>query len=96
MAITLIPSILSWKKITAKTGTTGKLKTLMTLEKSEDTSRMSPTAPILQSCHEIAVHVKVMTYENFPSRKPVISFLKTFQSPLVNSPTRAQNVATID
>ncbi|KAF4360133.1 hypothetical protein F8388_000002 [Cannabis sativa] len=46
IAIALTPSIFSWKKNTAIIGTIGEPKTLMTLEKSEETSSTKPTTPM--------------------------------------------------
>lgn len=53
MATTLIRNILSWKKITCRTGTTGKPKVPTTLEKREDASKINPTPQIANSCHTI-------------------------------------------
>ncbi|RXH99001.1 hypothetical protein DVH24_011326 [Malus domestica] len=48
VAITFIPSMLSLKKITARTGMKGKPEALMTLETKEDTSNINPMAPMLK------------------------------------------------
>ncbi|KAG7012523.1 hypothetical protein SDJN02_25275, partial [Cucurbita argyrosperma subsp. argyrosperma] len=55
MATILMPSILSWKKMTAKTGTMGKPKAPMALEKREETSKMRPTEPTENTCQLMAV-----------------------------------------
>ncbi|KAK3038701.1 hypothetical protein RJ639_028308 [Escallonia herrerae] len=72
---TFTPSILSWKNTTARLGTIGKPKVLITLENKEDTLKISPTQPIEKTCHAMAIHTNVITYDTFPSSKTSISFL---------------------
>ncbi|RDX73892.1 hypothetical protein CR513_46425, partial [Mucuna pruriens] len=79
---------------TANIGTIGTPKTLMALEKSEETSKISPTQPIVKSCQSMAVKVRFSTYETFPISYSFISFFKPLHSPLAKSPTRVAQLAT--
>ncbi|KAK3006519.1 hypothetical protein RJ639_015783 [Escallonia herrerae] len=96
IATTFTPSILSWKNTTARLGTIGKPKVLITLENKEDTLKISPTQPIEKTCHAIAIHTNVITYDTLPSSKTSISFLYVFHSLLAKSPTKIAQVATTD
>ncbi|GLT51347.1 hypothetical protein SLA2020_247640 [Shorea laevis] len=96
MPITFTTSLLSWKKITATIGMTGRPKTLMALENKEDTSKINPIVPTTKICEAIAVSITVMAQENFPSPNSSTSLHKPFHSPLMKSPTRAAEVAIID
>ncbi|CAK9146322.1 unnamed protein product [Ilex paraguariensis] len=96
IATTFTPLIWSWKMNTAITGTMGKPKVHMTLENSEETLKISPTTPMLGTCHVPAVHVKFNTYYTFPSSYSFISLLKFFHSLLAKSPTRITHVTMRD
>ncbi|KAJ0960353.1 hypothetical protein J5N97_001803 [Dioscorea zingiberensis] len=93
--ITLIPFILSWNKITANTGAMGIPRELMTLEKSDDTSKMSPTRPTLVTCQHMAVQTKVITYDSLPFLNPSMSPFKSLHSPEAKSPAVAAAMDTI-
>ncbi|KAF5760321.1 hypothetical protein HanXRQr2_Chr16g0752111 [Helianthus annuus] len=66
IAITFTPFIFSWKNTTAKTGTIGIPKVLITFENNDETSNIKPTQPIEKICHETAVHTKFIMYETLP------------------------------
>ncbi|KAH0462365.1 hypothetical protein IEQ34_009940 [Dendrobium chrysotoxum] len=61
MAITFTPLILSRKKMTAKTGTTGRARVLMAFENSDETTKIKPTTPTEATCHANAIPTTVIT-----------------------------------
>jgi hypothetical protein len=60
-------SILSWKTITATTGTIGSPTAVMELENTEEDSKINPTQPTVYTCQKIAAEAKVKIYDTFPS-----------------------------
>ncbi|KAH0448567.1 hypothetical protein IEQ34_022367 [Dendrobium chrysotoxum] len=61
MAITFTPFIVSWKKITAKTGIIGRASVLMAFENSDDTTKIKPTTPTDATCHATPTPTTVIT-----------------------------------
>ena len=92
--ITFNPFILSWKMMTASTGTTGSPNALIAFENREESSKISPVPPMLNTCQITAVHTRFITYDTFPSLQRSISLLKFFPSPLEKSPTKLTQLAT--
>lgn len=83
MATTSTQVILSWKTVTARTGTSGTFRALMTLAKRDDTVKINAMRPISIICPDNAVQTKVMTYDVFPSSNP------SFQPPKLSTGKKA-------
>ncbi|GER49414.1 BTB-POZ and MATH domain 2 [Striga asiatica] len=60
MATIFTPFMLSWKTSKDAIGVTASERVLMTFEKSEETTKIKPTTPTEQTCHDTAVQTTTL------------------------------------